>query len=105
MPTERHDKLVRDRIPEIVTASGARPETRVADPVEFRALLRAKLVEEVYEFLEDENPAELADILEVVRALAADLSTGPDELERMREKKVTERGGYDEHIVLLAVHS
>ncbi|MEV0838946.1 nucleoside triphosphate pyrophosphohydrolase [Actinocatenispora sera] len=105
MPTERHDKLVRDRIPEIVSASGARPETRVADPVEFRALLRAKLVEEVYEFLEDENPAELADILEVVRALAVDLSTEPDELERMRKKKVTERGSYAERIVLLAVHS
>ena len=105
MPTERHDKLVRDRIPEIVTASGARPETRVADPLEFRALLRAKLVEEVHEFLEDENPAELADILEVVRALAADLSTDPDELERIREKKVTERGAYDEHTVLLAVHT
>jgi len=43
MPTERHDKLVRDRIPEIMTASGASPETRIADPLEFRALLRAKL--------------------------------------------------------------
>jgi predicted house-cleaning noncanonical NTP pyrophosphatase (MazG superfamily) len=104
MPTERHDKLVRDRIPEIVAASGARPETRVADPVEFRALLRAKLVEEVHEFLEDENPAELADILEVVRALGVDLSTEPEELERMRAKRATERGGYGERIVLLAVH-
>ncbi|HEY3504556.1 MAG TPA: nucleoside triphosphate pyrophosphohydrolase [Actinocatenispora sp.] len=105
MPTERHDKLVRDRIPEIVTASGARPETRVADPEEYRALLRAKLVEEVYEFLEDENPAELVDILEVVRALATDLSTAPGELERMREKKAGERGAFTERIVLCAVHT
>jgi predicted house-cleaning noncanonical NTP pyrophosphatase (MazG superfamily) len=104
MPTERHDKLVRDRIPEIVTASGARPETRIADPVEYRALLRAKLVEEVYEFLEDENPAELVDILEVVRALAIDLDTDSDELERLRDKKAVERGGFSERIVLLAVH-
>ncbi|GAA4214924.1 nucleoside triphosphate pyrophosphohydrolase [Actinocatenispora rupis] len=104
MPTERHDKLVRDRIPEIVTASGARPETRVADPVEYRALLRAKLVEEMHEFLEEENPAELVDILEVVRALAIDLSTDPEELERLREKKATENGTFAERIVLCAVH-
>ncbi len=105
MPTERHDKLVRDRIPEIVTASGARPETRIADPVEFRALLRAKLVEEVHEFLEEEHPEELVDILEVVRALATDLESSPEELERLREKKVTERGGFTERIVLLEVQS
>ncbi|MGA8116163.1 MAG: nucleoside triphosphate pyrophosphohydrolase [Actinocatenispora sp.] len=104
MPTERHDKLVRDRIPEIVTASGARPETRIADPMEYRALLRAKLVEEVHEFLEDENPAELVDIMEVLRALAVDLDTDPAELERLREKKATEHGSFTERIVLLAVH-
>jgi len=105
MPTERHDKLVRDRIPEIVTASGARPETRVADPVEYRALLRAKLVEEVQEFLQDENPAELADILEVIHALGQDLGMDSDELERRREKKVTERGSFSTRTVLVAVHT
>lgn len=105
MPTERHDKLVRDRIPEIVTASGARPETRVADPVEFRALLRAKLVEEVHEFLEEENPAELVDILEVVHALAADLGTEAEELERQREKKASETGVFADRTVLIAVHT
>jgi predicted house-cleaning noncanonical NTP pyrophosphatase (MazG superfamily) len=105
MPTERHDKLVRDRIPEIVTASGARPETRLADPVEYRALLRAKLVEEVHEFLEEENPAELVDILEVVRALAADLGTDAEELERQREKKAAENGAFGQRTVLIAVHT
>lgn len=105
MPTERHDKLVRDRIPEIVTASGARPETRIADEVEYRALLRAKLVEEVHEFLEGENPAELVDVLEVVRALATDLGTEPDDLERLREKKAAENGSFSDRVVLMAVHT
>lgn len=104
MPTERHDKLVRDRIPEIVTTSGARPETRTADPLEYRALLRAKLVEEVHEFLENENPAELVDVIEVIHALAVDLDTDPTELERLREKKASEHGSFSERTVLLAVH-
>src|SRR3954463_998238 len=91
MPTERYDKLVRDRIPEIITAAGERPVTRVADPIEYRALLRAKLVEELHEFLESEDPAELADVLEVVRALAADLGSSTEALEEIRRRKAAER--------------
>jgi predicted house-cleaning noncanonical NTP pyrophosphatase (MazG superfamily) len=105
MPTERYDKLVRDRIPEIITAAGERPVTRVADPIEYRALLRAKLVEELHEFLESEDPAELADVLEVARALAVDLGSSPEKLEELRRAKAAERGAFTEHVVLMEVHS
>ncbi|MFF1343910.1 nucleoside triphosphate pyrophosphohydrolase [Streptomyces sp. NPDC058290] len=95
-------KLVRDRIPQIIRADGAEPEVYVADPDEYRQRLRAKLTEEVAEYMEaDEThaPEELADVLEVAFALAADLGVDPDQLEKLRASKAEQRGGFSERIV------
>lgn len=92
-------KLVRDKIPQIIKDTGAVPVTRVADAVEYRCLLRAKLVEEVDEFLASEDPNELADVLEVLLALAIDLGVDRDHLEKLRSAKAFERGGFADRIV------
>ncbi|MEU8543008.1 nucleoside triphosphate pyrophosphohydrolase [Streptomyces sp. NPDC048717] len=95
-------KLVRDRIPQIIRADGLEPVTYVADREEYRSRLRDKLGEEVAEFLEaDEEsaPGELADVLEVVRALAAELGVDAARLEKLREAKASSRGGFTERIV------
>ncbi|MEU9182933.1 nucleoside triphosphate pyrophosphohydrolase [Streptomyces sp. NPDC048550] len=95
-------KLVRDRIPQIIRADGAEPEVYVADRDEYRQRLRAKLTEEVVEYMEaDEThaPEELADILEVAFALAADLGVDPDQLEKLRASKAEQRGGFSERFV------
>jgi predicted house-cleaning noncanonical NTP pyrophosphatase (MazG superfamily) len=80
-------KLVRDRIPQIIRADGAEPATCTAGPEEYRSRLRDKLGEEV------------ADVLEVVRALAADLGVDVDQLEKIRQTKASERGGFADRIV------
>jgi predicted house-cleaning noncanonical NTP pyrophosphatase (MazG superfamily) len=92
-------KLVRDRIPQIIRRTGVEPNTTIAGPEDYRALLREKLSEEVQEFLDSDDPAELADILEVVLAIAADLGIEPAHLEKLREDKALERGGFAERIV------
>jgi predicted house-cleaning noncanonical NTP pyrophosphatase (MazG superfamily) len=95
-------KLVRDRIPEIIRANGEEPITYRADPDEYRRRLREKLVEEVGEFLaaDDSNSLEeLADVLEVVYALAADLGTDKALLETIRENKAINRGGFVDRVV------
>ncbi|MET9373972.1 nucleoside triphosphate pyrophosphohydrolase [Streptomyces sp. NPDC002992] len=100
--TTRVGKLVRDRIPEIIQNDGAEPVTYVAGPEEFRARLREKLREEVAEFLEADDvaaPGELADVAEVLLALAADLGISPEQLEAMRLAKADERGGFAGRIV------
>lgn len=95
-------KLVRDKIPEIIRATGEVPLTRVAKGIEYQSLLLAKLTEEVSEFIEsDGDPDELTDILEVVVALADELGIGQPELERLRAKKAAERGGFSQRIVWL----
>lgn len=94
-----HAKLVRDKIPRIIRNNGAEPIIRIADAIEFRGLLRAKLLEEVNEFLASGDSAELADILEVLLALASDLGLDRDQLENLRAAKAAERGGFADRIV------
>lgn len=93
-------KLVRDKVPELLQReTGVEPSIRVADAEEYRSRLRAKLIEEVEEFLESESPAELADILEVMSALADDLGVEWQQIEKMRSQKASERGVFTERLI------
>ncbi|MEW1735592.1 nucleoside triphosphate pyrophosphohydrolase [Nocardia beijingensis] len=94
-------KLVRDHIPEIIRSDGREPSTRTAEADEYRILLRRKLVEEVEEFLQSEDAEEIADILEVLLALAAERGLTAADLEGIRQRKYEERGGFSARIVWL----
>jgi predicted house-cleaning noncanonical NTP pyrophosphatase (MazG superfamily) len=100
-----YNKLVRDRIPEIIKEAGKRPTTRVADEAEYRALLEAKLEEELAELRQPDasRPEELADILEVVLALAEVEGLSPGHLYALRHKKAEERGKFEDRVVLVEV--
>jgi predicted house-cleaning noncanonical NTP pyrophosphatase (MazG superfamily) len=94
---EREEKLIRNKIPEIIRAQGGEPIVRVADAGEYRELLREKLVEEARELATADDthaPEELADDLEVVLALAADLLLEASTLEELRVAKAAERGSF-----------
>lgn len=67
---------------------------RILDVEEYAAALRAKLQEEVAEYLEAHDPQELADVLEVLHALAALHGLTPQELEAQRAAKAQARGGF-----------
>jgi predicted house-cleaning noncanonical NTP pyrophosphatase (MazG superfamily) len=93
-------KLVRDKIPQIIRANGAEPVVYVAGAQEYATRLRDKLTEEVGEFLaSDSDPEELADVLEVVYALAGLAGTDPRQLEKLRAAKADERGGFADRII------
>ena len=93
-------KLVRDRIPEIMRAAGKEPKTHIADEEEYWKRLKEKLREEAAEFTADEKEEELADVFEVVRAIAEFKKFDLENIEAMREKKAKERGGFSKRIVL-----
>jgi len=95
-----YNKLVRDRIPEIIREKGETPVTHIADDREYGEALREKLHEEIAEFLEVPSAEEAADILEVLHALCAHAGVDLSRLDAVRDKKRTERGGFVERIIL-----
>ena len=95
-----YGKLVRDRIPEIIESRGGTTQSHEASVEEYREALRAKLVEEVDEFLESGEMEELADVLEVIHALTALHGTPREQLQLIQTKKRDERGGFEKRIIL-----
>ena len=97
-----YNKLVRDKIPELIRTQGETPNTRILEQAEYTACLESKLDEEVREFHRDRNLEELADILEVVYALAEDLGNTRQELDAVYERKHEARGGFRERVYLVS---
>lgn len=95
-----HNKLVRDKIPEIIHNAGKTCVTHTMSDDEYIASLDMKLQEEVAEYLQDKNLEELADVVEVLRAICIARGYTLEELEKMRAKKVDERGGFEKRIYL-----
>lgn len=96
----KYDKLVRDNIPDIIAAKGKTFKIHLASTEEYETKLREKLQEEVKEYLESKDPEELADMLEVIHALAALHSQTPVQLESVRAEKAASRGGFSKRIIL-----
>ena len=97
-----YNKLVRDRIPEMIRTQGEIPHTRILEQEEYTACLEAKLDEEVMEYHNERNLEELADILEVVYALAENMEHTRQELESVYDRKHETRGGFRERIYLIS---
>ncbi|MCX2826161.1 phosphoribosyl-ATP pyrophosphohydrolase [Bacillus pseudomycoides] len=106
MPT--YNKLVRDRIPEIIKHNGKTPITRTLDEKEYIEEIGKKIGEELTEYLEAENKEhkveELADLLELINALAQYEGVTLKDVERVRKQKAKKRGGFQERIFLGEVH-
>lgn len=98
-------KIVRDRIPEIILASGKIPKTQIVSRNEAISGLEAKLQEELNEYLADRSLEEMADILEVMHGILYQLDIAWDELEAVRRKKYAERGGFHNRVLLMEIES
>ena len=98
-----YNKLVRDKIPKIIEADGKTCRTRILSNEEYIVALEIKLNEEVAEYQSDKNLEEMADILEVLRALCVARGYSLKELEALRAKKAEKRGGFVEKIFLESV--
>ena len=96
----KYNKLVRDKIPEIIKQKGLNHLTHIANNEEYWQKLKEKLKEEVDELLEEDNEEELADILEVIHAIYDFKNIDKEKLENIRKKKTEERGEFKERIIL-----
>ncbi len=104
--TKKHrfkvDKLTRDKIPEIMRSENLEGPLRVMDEDEYLKRLQDKLLEEANEVISaktsDEYVEELADVLEVIHALANQLGLSYQQVEEKRLQKKHERGGFSKRI-------
>jgi len=101
--TKVYNKLVRDKIPEIIVMQGNIPKTEVLDDAAYFQALNAKLQEEVAEYLEAFCVEEIADVLEVIHAIIAHKGLSYAEVEQIREDKNDARGGFCKKISLVEV--
>ncbi len=98
-----YNKLVRDKIPEIIEADGKTCKTRILGDEEYLAALGEKRNEEVAEYQKDKNLEEMADVLEVLQAICIAKGYSLEELEAMRAKKAGKRGGFADKVFLESV--
>lgn len=99
-----YNKLVRDKIPEIIEKSGKKCTVEVMDNETYIKYLDAKLNEELAEYQADKSIEELADLLEVVYAVTAARGYSVEELEQVRKRKAEKRGGFVKRLLLKIVY-
>lgn len=100
---KKYNKLVRDRIPEIIEASGKTCTIEVLSDEDYLKKVDTKLDEELAEYHKDQNIEELADLLEVIRAAAVARGYTIEELEQVRAAKALQRGGFEKRFLLKSV--
>lgn len=98
-----YNKLVKNRIPQIIEESGKRCETEILSNERYLQMLDKKLNEELAEYQTEKNIEELADLLEVVYAVAKARGCSVAELEQIRTEKKEKRGAFDKKIFLIKV--
>ena len=99
-----YNKLIRDRIPQIIQNSGKRCAVESMPVTEYRQALLEKLVEEAQEARQasaEELVTELADIQEVLAALMAAWQIAPEHVQQVQRQRRAERGGFDQRLRLL----
>ena len=99
----KYNKLVRDRIPEIIEASGKSCVTEILSDEAYLRMVEAKLDEELAEYHSDQNVEELADLLEVIYAAAMARGYTLEQLESVRAAKAEKRGAFANKILLKEV--
>lgn len=103
MSVKTYNKLVRDKIPQIIQQSGKQAILEEVSGEEYLELLNAKLGEELQEYIDSESVEELADLVEVVYAILEHKDVSLEEFEVIRKQKVEDRGAFKEKLLLLEV--
>lgn len=102
-----YNKLVRDKVPQIIEAKGKKASTKILTNEEYVKELKKKCLEEVDEYMkaktDQEAKEELADIIEVLNAIAKTHGSSMEEIENIRLQKKQSRGGFQEQVFLIDV--
>ena len=99
-----YNKLVRDKIPQVIKSKGGECKTEILDNDRYLAELNKKLLEETNEYLESGDIMEVCDILEVMRAIIRAKGYSLEEVEKLRQEKADERGAFNDKIFLISTN-
>ncbi len=98
------NKLVRDNIPEIIKSKNETPYIRILSDNEYKRELFRKLTEECNEVIstskKDELLEELADVLEVIKALSKTENESLEKIIELAEEKAKIKGAFNSKIFL-----
>ncbi len=102
---EIYNKLIRDRIPEIIEKNGSKSKVRVLDDEKYKEELLKKIIEEAKEVLETkgdrkELTKEVGDVLEIIDYLVKVFGLDSEEIEKMRKERKESKGGFDKKLFL-----
>ncbi|WP_124065688.1 nucleoside triphosphate pyrophosphohydrolase [Clostridium sp. E02] len=97
---KKYNKLVRDRIPEVIEMNGHKAKFKTLSEKEYLTALDKKLIEEVKEYQEDKSLEEMADVLEVLYAICNARGYTKADLEEKRQEKNIDRGGFEKRLFL-----
>ena len=104
-----YNKLVRDKIPDINASKGVESVARVLEDDEYKSELYKKLLEEANEVINskgsDETIEELADVLEIIRAIAELNDKKLDDIIEVANQKRLKRGGFEKRIFLEKIYN
>lgn len=103
MPKITYNKLVRDRIPEIIENSGKIAVTEILDDITYKKLMDAKLVEELKEYQDSDSVEELADLVEAIYAVLNYKGVSLEDFSSLRLRKAEEKGSFEKRILLKEV--
>lgn len=98
-----YNKLVRDKIPEIISNNGDKCEIKILNDKDYIEHLNQKLKEELFEYLESGEIEELADLEEVLRAILDFKNISYADFEKIRNIKNEKRGAFKDKILLVSV--
>lgn len=98
-----YNKLVRDKIPQIIEADGKRCTCEILSDEDYKKLLDEKLTEELSEYQESEDIEELADMYEVMLAIIKSKGYTKEQFEQIRKEKADKRGGFKDKVFLKEV--
>ena len=101
----KYNKLIRDKIPEIIEADGKAYKVKKLEDEEYLKSLNAKLQEELDEYQESGEVEELADLLEIIYAILDYKDISREKLEQIRQEKAEARGGFAKKLFLIGVEA
>ncbi len=102
---KKYNKLIRDRILEIIKGAGEKPYWRILNEKEYLKEIKKKVVEEAKELAQAKNKKEIinevVDIQELLDVLISELGLSKSQIKKQQEIKNKKRGGFKKKLFLI----